>query len=93
MNSSFYGLLRMFVTSRIEKGDCVVSCCLLDFSLVQDRSERFSAAFKESDRELHSFAALVFSSSHLPSLLRSTNFFLTFGTFSHNIPFSKDYIR
>ena len=92
MNSSFYGLLRMFVTSRIEKGDCVVSCCLLDFSLVQDRSERFSTAFKESDRELHSFAALVFSSSHLPSLLRCTDFFLTFGTFSHNIPLSEGYM-
>ena len=60
-------------------------CRLLDFSLVQDRSERFSAAFKESDRELHSFAALVFSSSHLPSLLWSANFFLAFRAFCHDI--------
>jgi hypothetical protein len=36
MNVSFYEVPRMFVNSKTEKGDCVVSCCLLDFSLVQN---------------------------------------------------------
>jgi hypothetical protein len=65
----------------------------LDFSLVQDRSEAFSATDKESDCEFSPLATLVFSASHLPGLLRSTDFFLTLGTFSHNIPLLQSYVR
>jgi len=65
----------------------------LDFPLVQDRPEGFSTARKQSNSKLCSLATLVFSASHLPRLLRSTNFFLTLRTFSHNIPFLQSYIR
>jgi len=59
----------------------IVTC--LYFSFVQDRPERFSTALKEPNRELCSFAALVLSSCHLPSLLRSADFFLALRTFGH----------
>jgi len=55
----------------------------LYFSFVQDRPERLSTALKESDRQLCSFAALVLSSCHLPSLLRSADFFLALRAFGH----------
>jgi len=59
----------------------LVMCLYL--SLAQNRPEGFSAALKESNRKFRSFATLVFSSSHLPSLLRSAYFFLTLRAFSH----------
>jgi len=75
---------RVFMTSKIEKGSGMFY--LLDFSLVQDRFERFSTAFKQSNSKLCSLAILVFSSSHLPSLLGFANFFLTLRAFCHDIP-------
>jgi len=63
----------------------------LDFSLVQNGPEAFPAAIKESYCEFGSLSVLVFSASHLPSFLWSAHFSLTFGAFSHNIPFEAVY--
>jgi hypothetical protein len=64
----------------------------LDFSLVQHGSEAFPTTDKESDCEFSPLATLVFSAGHLPGLLRSADFFLALGTFSHNIPFLQSYV-
>lgn len=60
----------------------------LDLLLVQDRPEALSTTLVESDCQLCSLTTLVFSACHFPSLLRSTDFFLTLWTLCHNIPFS-----
>lgn len=54
-----------------------------DFPLAQHRSEGFSAAFEESDRQFSSLALFVFPAGHLSCFLRLTDFFFAFGTFSH----------
>ena len=59
----------------------------LDFSFACGSSERFSAVLKESDREFSFLATLVCPSSHLPSLLRSTDFLSAFRTLGHEIAF------
>jgi hypothetical protein len=88
------GVLRSArLDAKKEKDEGLVFFVSLDFSFVQHRSEAFSTTVKESDCEFGSLATLVFSASHLPGLLRSTDFFLTLGTFSHNIPFLQSNVR
>ena len=55
----------------------------LDLAFVEYLSEGFAAALVEPNCEFVSLAVLVFSSSHLPSLLGLHDLFLAFRTFSH----------
>jgi hypothetical protein len=82
---SFYGLPRILANIKIEKVIGSLLLLWLYLSLAQDRSERFSTAFKESNSKLCSLATLVFSSSHLPGLLWFTYFLFALRTFSHEI--------
>jgi hypothetical protein len=56
---------------------------ILDFLLIQDLPEAFSAAFVEAYGELRSFSFLVGFASHFPGFLCGFNVFSTFGTFCH----------
>jgi hypothetical protein len=66
-----------------EKNKKVGKRCL-DFLLVQDLPECFSAALVKSYGELRAFAFLVGFASHLPSFLGVFHVFSTIGTFSHS---------
>jgi len=60
----------------------------LDFLLVENLPEGFSAALVETDRELCSFSFLVRLTSHFPGFFRVFNFFSTFRAFCHSITLS-----
>jgi hypothetical protein len=68
---------------RIEKKVGSLILLSLDLALVQHGPEGFSAAFVETYCEFCPFAALVFPTGHLPSLLRFADFLLTLRAFSH----------
>ena len=55
----------------------------LDLAFVQYGPESLPAAFVEAYCEFCPFTVLVFSTSHLPSLLGFADFLLTLGAFSH----------
>ena len=56
---------------------------MLDLPFIQDNSKALSTMIKESYSKLVSFATLVWSASHFPSLSGSRHFHSTFRTFSH----------
>ena len=84
---SFHGLPRILVNIKIEKVIGSLLLLWLYLSLAQDRSERFSTAFKESNSKLCSLATLVLSSSHLPGLPWFNYFLFALRTFSHETTF------